>query len=332
MGNGFVLIFCMFAALNRIVVQSQNLNYMKKILLALVALTFLFSACNKEGVYTPKKKLSTVYYQKAGSEQKDLYEEYLWDGNKLMSRISKGSLISQFFDDVELVPTYDGKRIVRVDEKVSGEYVDYFYEGKLLTKLVYHSGEKTAEATIEHKDGKISRVFFPAAKATGEDVIAKLMSVFVPQEQIQGIYKALKQNAKSLGGRDSEVLWTWNDDNVVEVEQNIYGDDGQIVLNYVSQLTYDNNLNPYAVCWADFGSESQIVQQSYGCTYFSMSKNNIVRIEHTNTMGLSILTEPIVSQYVEEITYEYDGKYPVKATHTDEDGNTTETYYYEYVK
>ena len=42
---------------------------MKKLLLALVALTFLFSACNKEGVYTPKKKLSTVYYQKAGSEQ-----------------------------------------------------------------------------------------------------------------------------------------------------------------------------------------------------------------------------------------------------------------------
>ncbi|MCQ2283726.1 MAG: hypothetical protein MJZ57_02355 [Bacteroidales bacterium] len=302
---------------------------MKKLLLALVALAFLFSACNKEGVYTPKKKLSAVYYQKAGSEQKDLYEDYLWDGNKLMRRISNGSLISQYFHNVELVPTYDGKRIVRVDEKISGEYVDYFYEGKLLTKLVYHAGNMTAEATVEHKDGKPTRVFFPKAKTTSEDVTAKLMSVFVPQEQIQDMHKVLKQNSKSLSAVDAEVLWTWDGDNVVEVTSNLYNEDGTPVTNYVSRLTYDNNFNPYAISWADFGSESQIVQQSYGCTYFTLSKNNIVRIEHTNTITMSILPEPIVSQFAEDITYEYDGKYPVKATRTEE-GEVTGTFYYEY--
>ena len=306
---------------------------MKKLLLALVALTFLFSACNKEGVYTPKKKLSTVYYQKAGSEQKDLYEEYLWNGNKLASRISKGSLINQYFNDVELVPTYDGKRVVRVDEKVSGDYVDYFYEGKLLTKLVYHSGNMTAEAMVEHKDGKISRVFFPKAKATGEDVIAKLMRVFVPQEQIQDMHKVLKQNSKSLAAVDAEVLWTWDGDNVVEIVSNLYDeeDDEIPVTNYVAKLSHDNNLNPYAISWADFGSELQIAQQSYGCTYFTLSKNNIVRIEHTNTITMSFLPEPIVQQFVEEIAYEYDGKYPVKATRTEE-GNVEYTLYYEYMK
>ena len=302
---------------------------MKKLLLALVALAFLFSACNKEGVYTPKKKLSTVYYQKAGSEQKDLYEEYLWNGNKLTSRISKGSLINQYFNDVELVPTYEGKRVVRVDEKVSGEYVDYFYDGKLLTKLVCHSGNMTAEATVEHKDGKLTRVFFPKAKTTSEDVTAKLMSVFVPQEQIQDMHKVLKQNSKSLSAVDAEVLWTWDGDNVVEVTSNLYNEDGTPVTNYVSRLTYDNNFNPYAISWADFGSESQIAQQSYGCTYFTLSKNNIVRIEHTNTITMSIMPEPIVSQFAEDITYEYDGKYPVKATRTEE-GEVTGTFYYEY--
>lgn len=301
---------------------------MKKLLLALVALTFLFSACNKEGVYTPKKKLSAVYYQKAGNEQKDLYEELQWDGNKLACRISKGSVVDIYFDDVELVPTYEGKRIVRVDEKISGEYVDYYYDGKLLTKLVYHSGDKTAEASIEHKDGKISRVFFPAAKATGEDVTAKLMRAFVPQEQILAVQKVLKQNGKYLVGRAAEVVWTWNGDNVVKVSQSIFEDDGQVLLCYESELTHDNNLNPYAVCWADFGSESQIAQQSYGCTYFTLSKNNIVRIEHTNTIILPAM-DPIIDQYVEEIAYEYDGKYPVKATRSQE-GEVTGTFYYEY--
>ncbi|MCQ2276130.1 MAG: hypothetical protein MJZ87_04200 [Bacteroidales bacterium] len=302
---------------------------MKKLLLALVALAFLFSACNKEGVYIPKKKLSTVYYQKAGSEQKDLYEEFLWNGNKLASRISKGSLIDMYFHDVELVPTYEGKRIVRVDEKIAGEYVDYFYDGKLLTKLVYHAGNMTAEATVEHKDGKLSRVFFPKAKATGEDVIAKLMGVFVPQEQIQDMYKVLKQNAKSLSAVDAEVLWTWDGDNVVEVTYNLYNEDGTPVTNYVAKLTHDNNLNPYAISWADFGSESQIKQQSYGCTYFTLSKNNIVRIEHTYTINMPAPLESYYYQSVEEITYEYDGKYPVKATRTEE-GEVTGTFYYEY--
>lgn len=302
---------------------------MKKILLALVALTFLFCACNKEGVYSPKKKLSSVYYQKAGSEQKVLYEEFLWDGNKLTSKISKGSLISQYFKDVELIPTYDGKRIVRVDEKISGEYVDYYYDGKLLTKLVYHSGDKTAEASVEHKDGKITRVFFSTAIFTSEVVTAKLMSVFVPQEQVQAIQKVLKKNAKALSAVDAEVLWNWDGDNVVEVVYNIYNDNGTPVTNYVSKLTYDNNLNPYAICWADFGSERQILQQSYGCTYFTISKNNVVRIEHTNTITMSFLPEPIVQQSVEEIAYEYDGKYPTKATRTEE-GEVTGTFYYEY--
>lgn len=302
---------------------------MKRLVFAFVALAFIFSACNKEGVYSPKKKLSTVYYQKAGSEQKVLYEEYLWNGNKLMSRISRGSLIDMYFKDVELVPTYDGKRIVRVDEKIAGEYVDYFYEGKLLTKLVYHSGNKTAEATVEHKDGKLSRVFFPAAKATGEDVTAKLMSVFAPQKQIQNIRKALKQNAKALSVRDMEILWTWNGDNVIEVVFNLYEDDGELVLSYGSKLTHDNKLNPYAVCWADFGSEDQLTAQADPCAYFLASKNNIVRIEHTYTINMPAPHESYFFQSVEDITYEYDGKYPVKATRIEE-GDVEYTLYYEY--
>lgn len=111
--------------------------------------------------------------------------------------------------------------------------------------------------------------------------------------------------------------------------QNIYGEDGDITLSYVSKLTHDNELNPYAINWADFGSETQIAQQSYGCTYFTMSKNNIVRIEHMNTINISSLPEPIIHQSIEDITYEYDGKYPTKATRTEE-GEVTHTYYFEY--
>ena len=305
---------------------------MKKILFAFVALTFLFCACNKEGVYTPKKKISTVYYQKAGEEQKELLETYQWDGNKLTSRMFKCSVLSQYSDDFEVVPTYDGKRIVRVDETISGDYVEYIYEGKLLSKLSYHSGEYYSEATVEHKDGKISRIFIPGKSRS--DNGNKFLSLFLSPDEITSIDKALQKTGKSLISRDVELLYTWEGDNVSEITLNGYYDNGAVVLCYEYKYKYDNMLNPLAVNWSDLGSQTEVYLYAAESKMLSMSKNNISQINSTQsilnpyTEGDTTLTQTSVSN----ISYEYEGKYPVKATHTNKDGNITETYYYEYLK
>lgn len=308
---------------------------MKKILLALVALTFLFSACNKEGVYSPKKKIAAVYYQKDGNEQKELLESYHWDGNKLKSRMYRASLLSQYSDDFEVVPTYDGKRIVRVDETISGEYVEYIYEGKLLTKLSYHSGNEYADATVEHKDGKITRIFIPG-KSSSKVCAEKLTNMLLPVNEVQCISKQMQQFSKTLAGRDQELLFTWDGDNIAAHKLVGYYDDGSIVLSYEATYEYDNMINPFSINWSDFGSQSNTCQHAIYAQMLTMSKNNVTKIN--GTFNAYITPEWAITQNeIYNISYEYDGKYPVKATRTGTiqaaKGETTpETYYYEYVK
>ncbi len=301
---------------------------MKKVLLALVALTFLFSACEKEGIYAPKKKIKSVYYQNAGDEQKELLESYQWDGNKLKSRTFRYSILNQYEDDFEVIPTYKGKRVVRADEKISGDYVEYIYEGKLLTKLSYHSGDYYADATVEHKDGKISRIFFPAKSASNYD--NKFLRMFLSPDEITTINQVLQKSEKTIVSRDVELLYTWDGDNVSGIKMNGY-DGSTLLLCYESKFKYDNMVNPFAVNWSDLASQSQVGIGGIDALIFKMSKNNITQINGTQTAFITP-EFPISQSSVSNITYEYDGKYPMKATHTDEEGNISGTYHYEYLK
>lgn len=293
---------------------------MKKFVLALVALTFLFCSCNKEGVYNQKKKILSVDYQVVGDGPQELLEDYTWDGNKLKRKLFRGSVLSQFMDDVDLVPTYNGKRIVRVDEKISGEYVDYIYDGQLLSKLIYHSKDEVVNATVEHQNGKISRIFFKAkSKTNGE----KLMKMLLPPSKIQMVSEQVEQATKNLNPIDYELLFTWKGDNVIKIE--LLNDRYKMV----SELEYDNKLNPYAIDWVDFGSELQMFQNILDGQMLAMSKNNITKCYSEVITGFSS-GEPRIGAYTELTTYEYDGKYPVKATRTDEEGSYEEIFYYKY--
>lgn len=304
---------------------------MKKLLLALVSVAFLFTACNKEGVYTPKKKISAVYYQKAGEDSKELLDIYHWNGKKLEAKMFRGSILSPYLHDFEVSPTYDGKRIVRVDETITGDYVDFVYDGKFLSKLVYHSGNTMKEATVEHKDGKISRIFFPAAQTTDNPCAEKLLAMFFPQSNIINIGKILSRNSKSLSVVDVELLFTWDGDNVSKIVNSILMD-GVAIVSETSKLSYDDKINPYAASWVDFGSEIQLTQNINGCRTLAMSKNNVTKIDYTGIIDLDFYDEPQVDAYVENIEYEYDGKYPVKATYKYENGNTDCYHYFEYIK
>lgn len=302
---------------------------MKKLLLALVALTFLFSACNKEGVYAPKKKISTVYYQKTGSIYKKLLNEFFWNGNKLERRLYYGNILSQYIDSLDLVPTYNGNRIVRVDDNFSGEYTEFSYDGKYISKITYHSGDQIAEATVEHKDGKLSKIFVP-----GQDtkLSQKIMSLFLSQKELQTINKFSQENPKALPLPAYEFKFVWEGDNLVETSTTAFSRSGDIGLIYKSNFKHDDMANPFASNWSDLGNFHNFGQTIIDCRFTSLSKNNVIQIDHEYYIPLPSFGDTIVSTSTEYISYEYDGKYPITATYSDEDGKQVGTHYFEYVK
>lgn len=324
--NGFILIFVLLPP------SFKNLiiHFMKKSVLALVALTFLFSACNKDGVYAPKKKITAVYYQKAGSEQRELLESYHWDGNKLNCKLFRGGVHNPYSGiDYEITPTYDGKRIIRVDENYSGDYVDYQYNGKLLCKLIYHSGNDFVEAPVEHKDGKISKISIPA-KTISKDCLEKFLGIILPQNDIQYFNLLLQKAPKELSSIGAELLFSWDGDNVAECTFNLHFPEG-ITNKVVSKYKYDDMKNPFHINWANFGTEIEIISNTNFCIGQTMSENNIVQIDNEITTLLSSGSTLINYNVINNISYEYDGKYPVKAIRTYESSGTKGTFYYEYL-
>lgn len=300
---------------------------MKKTILAALAMVFLLGACSKEGVYTPKKKIVAVYYQASENEPKSLLEDYAWDGNKLKCRLFRGSVLSPYIDDFETVPTYDGKRIVRADENISGDYVEYQYDGKFLTGLVYHSGEEIAEATVEHVDGKISRVALLDGMGS-KNCINRFMGFVLSQQESMAVGKYLPENSKYLAQRDCDMVFTWDGDNVSGVTTSVY-EDGEPMLAYKSTFGHDSKLNPFAVNWADFASQNTVFETVVDGIVLNMSENNITRIDHEYLIYL--YDDFISTQETEMISYEYDGKYPVRSVRTDADGEVMGIRHYEYL-
>ena len=115
----------------------------------------------------------------------------------MKEKLFYASIVDGYLKNLDFVPTYEGKRVVRVDEKLSGEYVDYFYDGKFLTHLTYHFGDWVSEVDVEHKDGKISKISFHADTLMGNGGAEKLLSKFVSQNEMNNVKTNLASKNKS---------------------------------------------------------------------------------------------------------------------------------------
>ena len=123
---------------------------MKNIRTLFIALTacmvaFAFTSCQKDGMYTPKKKISKIYTSKDGGDR-ILQETWNWDGKVLTSITLNDD------DDVTINFNYDKKQLSSLtygDEKII-----YTYDGKLIEKITFMDGnEEIASYTFKH-DGK----------------------------------------------------------------------------------------------------------------------------------------------------------------------------------
>ena len=149
-----------------VLLQNQNKILMKKItsILCILCIAVLFTACKKEGVYNPSKKISKITYRTSATDEygneigpTTITQQWIWNSNNTLKEIVEeyeygfGQNIYQF--------EYDGKkRLVRVN---SGQNCyEYTYDGNCLKelKIFNKAGLELENCSFIHLNGRISEI------------------------------------------------------------------------------------------------------------------------------------------------------------------------------
>lgn len=227
-----------------------------------IALLFVFTSCEKDGVYNPKKKISKIYMQYEDAE-KELFQTWTWNGN-LLSQIVDTYGVKQVFE-------YDGKRIdkIRYTENRT-DYnrtatTDFIYDGKKIFQIKDESTtsgdgySRTFQSTgeVSYDGKKISKIAYTCETTDYSEKSCKFMAnqvagtisylMGMPQERpnmesqlVSFLKKKTKNQTKSTNYYNYEVRFKYDGNNLVECDYD-YGDGD------VSKITFTINedvLNP----------------------------------------------------------------------------------------
>ena len=122
--------------------------------LLISAVLFSFTSCHKDGVYTPKKKISRIYSQISG-QTKMLTEQWTWKENLL-------SKIDYYYNGTYSHTNryqYDGKQLTKV--LIDGGEIRFTYDGSKLEKMeMWFSGSLFWKAKVTHEGNKIVEIEF----------------------------------------------------------------------------------------------------------------------------------------------------------------------------
>ena len=316
----------------------------KTALFAAAAALLLFGACQKDGKYNPKEKISnvseeycSVYSYFSGEEwvtdssitPKHVSEQWTWDGKKL----SQIAYIGYDYDDQgNMVPdgqdlvkfNYDGSQMTEVTTSY-GERMTFTYDGKKLQKAELYDGAATPYMTyeFEHDGKKISSMTVTMAEDYYDKKGAKvsrlehlLLGNIIPQTKSTDKFVCQLHAKATKAGQSIRMDLTWDGDNVSKITAvTPYG-------NATMTLTYDDKNNPFKNFGPMFGFYGETETGVEFC-----NKNNITKMVISDIEGGSD---------EENYTYTYDGKWPVSCTnmYSYEDeysrGTNSRTVYYEY--
>ncbi|MDR1346448.1 MAG: hypothetical protein LBK03_07075 [Bacteroidales bacterium] len=284
-------------------------------LLAAIAIACSFSACEKEGVYHPKKKISKIYLQGDGAKQ--LYEKWTWEGKNLIK-------ISDATDQYYRKFTYEKDRIKKILWN-DASYISFSYDGKFIKRVDYYDEDGALEETYNftHTKSKITSVTveYNDGKKSSRPDLASTLRLFLPlpEQAVEQMTKRQERPASSAkGGFATTYEYVWDGDNIKTVTLSQVGNEYYYSEEYTFQ--YDKNRNPFYYCFDP---------EEAGPT-FATSKNNV------------ILTEAVYSASYEGNSYSgtgtvefdivYDGKWPVEVLTMIREGGSTERYttYYTY--
>lgn len=274
-----------------------------KVILSVLFLTAAFTACEKEGVYKPQKKISRVIdkqnvvyiYETLPSYETIQYENWIWEDN-LLKYIQNRNSLSEFF--------YDGTRLSKI--KMDDDLAIFHYKNLNLDFIEIMSYGHLYTISVEEREkGKITKLEIKKegeAKYGGEakyafERVASLLKLFISDPIVDILSKEqakqseLATHAKGLLTMEIEV--EYERDNVSELQIFYYDDysSANYHRNYV--FTYDSKKNPYY-------HALQLLPTSNGTDFgLLLSKNN--------ELSYWEKSEP---EYVVNYQYTYDGDYP----------------------
>lgn len=316
----------------------------KTALFAAAAALLLFGACQKDGKYNPKEKISNVseeycsvssYF--SGEEwvtdssitPKHVSEQWTWDGKKL-SQIAyidydyddQGNMVLDGQDLVKF--NYDGSQMTEVTTSY-GERMTFTYDGKKLQKAELYDGTAMPYMTyeFEHDGKKISSmtvtmawVYYDKKGAKVSRLEHLLLGNIIPQTKSTDKFVCQLHAKAAKAGQSIRMDLTWDGDNVSKiVAATPYG-------NATATFTYDDKNNPFKNFGPMFGFYGETETGVEFC-----NKNNITKMVISDFEGGSD---------EENYTYTYDGQWPVSCTNMysyEEEysrGTNSRTVYYEY--
>ena len=341
---------------------------MKKLTLAAaaMALLFCFASCSeKEGVYTPKKKIdkisesatnTTEYYDSDShswgnsyteTTSKHLAQRWTWDG-KTVTMIEYLNLDGTVYSTSTF--KYDDNRLVRIEN--GNEYAVITYNGKKLNTIEIHSPAKNDGV---EEDITIFTMYYDGDKLTkinvtgsGAMVMKKsqlkstLYSTLLPKQICNVFEKASSiidrkagKGAKDDSQMSTDFILVWTGDNVTQLSSQL--DLGLLKMDVTETNTFDKKNNPF----------KHFVNTNLDGMVF-LNDNNVLTTTINTKYSYSLQGESGEETETDyyTYTYEYDGKWPTSVTcnfeytyfEEDDDGNQTpqehvnniSSVYYEY--
>lgn len=305
---------------------------MKKIfsILAIACIAMLFSACHKDGIFNPKKKIHKIYgsssYTVDGNTHnysKELQEVWTWNKNNTLAKIETYS-----GSDIYSTETFsynNKKQILKAEGTVPSENstfsIEFKYKNnKLIEASYYYDNNLTGTYKFTHNKNQITKIeeYYDMSKGSVTNHIRALRFILPDQ-----LYQTIEEQEKKMptcgskGYLATVYEFTWDKDNIVKMvttEPNETGDGEGY--SFTTEFQYDNYNNPYNGFWDAEGVEI------FGG--FCSSKNNIVKKNIIYKEG----------DFNESYTYDYTyiDKFPLTASHTQAEANYsyTNTLEYEY--
>lgn len=246
---------------------------MKKSFFILTAFTLcttsiiLFSACNKEGVYKPKQKISKIYYEETEGSQvitaKKLKETWTWEKKKL-SKI-------EIADGQTLKFSYDGNQISKIES--DNTTMNFSYEKRKLNKIdITEKGNTSVKITVSDRDSddKITKLTYETQSDSKslkniESSLAQLnpvINLLFPNAIATTLAADIRETKSHKATTTSTVYYEYMyDGNNITKVKTVNGTSETITI-----YQYDNKTNPY----------NKSLYYLYEKPLMGLSENNII--------------------------------------------------------
>jgi hypothetical protein len=297
---------------------------MKRIsaILCIICFAVFFIACQKEGVYTPSKKIDKITCHYIGGNidyvgETTVTQQWVWNKNGTVKEIKTDNGVIYKF-------TYIKKnRLVRVDiiQSLGQCYYEYIYEGETLKETRMYRNESTWEQaqiyTFTHTGKKITGIDYEMSSkdytSSSEMVVGMFspMQCVLPEDVVGFMEKEQKEMAKKCAAKGMTTVkvhcdLTWSGGNVTKLEWDVSGESFgyEEPIHVIANYTYDHKKNPFRNFL--LGDTYDYVFNAFQTGCFA-NKNNVVKMEVT-------YDNPNISSFSNEFEYDYKGSYPVSKT------------------